>query len=160
LISSLTFVTVSGLLSIQISGVRAGAVYDLSNKVVAVAPPRLPILQMAAAAALYGLTMYGLLLGVRKLHRSSRLAFLAAYAVGSVLLIAAGIVLVVGAGPAESTLITGLAEGWQGWLARGGMDPAVHAITLLAVGVLLATTRSRNTALTAGGREDTIQTSV
>lgn len=160
LIGSVVFVTVNGFLSIQVSGIRAGAIYDLSNKVVAVAPPRLPILQLAAAAALYGLTMYVLLLAVRTLDGSSRLAYLAAYAVGSVLLIAAGMMLVVGAGPAESTLITGVAEGWRGWLARGGMDPAVHAVTVLAVGAVLVTARSRKTDLTSGDREDTIQTSV
>ncbi|MFV2010478.1 MULTISPECIES: hypothetical protein [unclassified Micromonospora] len=129
------FVFVVGILSVQVAGLRAGAVFDLNNVVVAVTSPRVPFLQIFAIATLGGLVTYSFVLGVRKLVRPSWLALVSGFAVSVVVLIFWSFVIA----PSVSVgrdLPLGILEGWEGWIQEGGMNPAVHVVFLLALGSL------------------------
>ena len=129
---SVVFVFVVGILSIQVVGLRGGAVLDLSNMAVAVTTAHVPFPQMIAIAVLSALVLFVLTVVVRKRATRFRVAFVVGFSVATLLLVSLAFVLAPFRGPVEGLSI-GFEPGWVGWLGEGGSSPAVHVIFFLAV---------------------------
>ncbi|QAV71178.1 hypothetical protein ESZ53_12450 [Salinibacterium sp. UTAS2018] len=139
--SGAVFVFVAGILTIQASGLAAGAQYALNNSVQSIITPRVPYLMMGALALLGLAATFALTVAMRHRSRASQLAFIGSFSTATLLLVIASFAL--GAtGMTPETPMIGVAPGWQGWLNRGGSSSAVHLVLLLAVGLLWMRLRS------------------
>lgn len=127
------YVLLVGILGIQIIGARAGAVFDLNNEMTAVTSPTIPMAQMFATVLLGGLVFYLLTVGVRKRAARIRVSTVAGFvaAVGS--LVIWSLTITPDAGP-QGVTPAGIASGWEGWIQKGGINPAVHLLIVLALG--------------------------
>lgn len=90
---SVVFVFVVGILSIQVAGLRGGAVLDLSNMAVAVTTAHVPFPQMIAIAVLSALVLFVLTVVVRKRATRFRVAFVVGFSVATLLLVSLAFVL-------------------------------------------------------------------
>ncbi len=129
---SVVFVFAVGILSIQMAGLRLGAIVDLNNTLVAVTTAHVPFPQMIAIAVLSALVLFVLTVVVRKRATRSRVTFVIGFSVATLLLVSLAFVLAPFRGPVEGLSI-GFEPGWVGWLGEGGSSPAVHVIFFLAV---------------------------
>jgi hypothetical protein len=141
--SGIVYFFAVGILSVQIIGLQAGAIFDLNNVVVAVTSPKVPVLQMVAVVAVSGLVMFCLTLGNQRTHNQFRVLFGAGFTVA----ITVSIILTALVAPergAEGGLPQGVLEGWEGWLQEAAINPAVHVVLLLAIGSLVRGALARN----------------
>ncbi|MGV8858828.1 hypothetical protein [Rhodoglobus sp.] len=129
------FVLVAGLLTIQASGLAAGAQYALNNSLASIITPRVPYLMMGALAVLSAAVVFSLTVAMRNRSAVSRMAFTSGFSAATLLLIIASFAFAA-TGMTPETPMIGVAPGWQGWLNRGGSSSAVHLVLLLSVGLL------------------------
>lgn len=126
------FVLITGALSVQVIANEDGAAFDLSNTVVGIVAPKLPILPSLAIAALSCLVIALLAFPLRKPSVSMRRFFTIAF----FLTVAA---FVIWAFHLTSQRIdggrpsAGVLEGISGWVEEGGRNSATHIVALLAV---------------------------
>lgn len=122
---AIVHVLLVGISSIQASGSRSGAVYDLSNIVVAVTEPRLPILSSVSIVALSALCVAVIVTRVSRFSVGVRRGVRIGYSVlGLIAVVMAYIMMDV---PPE-----GFLEGWRGWLAEGGSMPVFQLCVVTA----------------------------
>lgn len=141
------FVILVGALTVQVIGLQAGAVFDLSNTVVAVTEPRHPVWPSVAIAVLGVLVMVALVAGGR---RGGRPALVGGFVVATAALVVWGFALMVDRNSAGEQTV-GVLAGWTGWVEKGGLSPAVHVVLLLALASLwLGAGRSADQAATSG----------
>lgn len=137
---SFVYVNLVGVLSIQIAGLAGGAIFDLSNRLMAVTEPNAGLLQVSGIAAASGAMLWIL---TRRGTRGSdaprmlRLGFgtgtLVQIAIGVALLVTRFSVLDLNRGPAS----------WlEGWIAAGASNSAVHVVLIVTV-YLVVTRRHR-----------------
>ena len=142
---SLVYVSLVGALSIQISGLAGGAVFDLSNTLTAVTEPNAGLLQVLGIAVASGAVLWILMrrgTTGTDVQRLLRLGFgtgtLVQIAVGVALLVGRFFVLDLNQGPAK----------WlEGWITSGASNSAVHVVFIVTV--YLIVTRRRRTGGTA-----------
>lgn len=126
------FLTASGFLSVQISGLMHGAIYDLRNVVVAVTDPGLPIAHILALGALSGLAVLVILVSRRSLERSARAWFLTGFSLTVLGCSVTGMSLY--ASRDTSAQLSGvIPEGIPGWVERGAMESSVHVVLIIAL---------------------------
>lgn len=126
------FVILVGALTVQVIGLQAGAVFDLSNTVVAVTEPRHPVWPSVAIAVLGVLVMVALVAGGR---RGGRPALVGGFVVATAALVVWGFALMVDRDSGGEQTV-GVLAGWAGWVEKGGLSPAVHVVLLLALASL------------------------
>lgn len=138
------YVVLAGLLSIQVIAMQSGAVIDLTNSVVAITSPQLPVLPMLALAALSMLMVYFLATGAQG-FRKRRVAFLAGFGAATLLLVVSSFLFAARRAVEVGALSQGLAYGWKGWIEEGGQNSAVHLVLFLSVGALWRALRGHPT---------------
>lgn len=137
---SLVYVSLVGMLSIQIAGLAGGAVFDLSNTLVAVTErnaglPQLLGIAVASGAVLWILMRRGTT--GSDVQRLLRLGF----GTGTLVQIAVGVALLVGRFSVLD-LNQGPAKWLEGWITSGASNSAVHVV-LIVTGYLIVTRRHR-----------------
>ncbi len=142
-------VLLTGILSMQIEGARTGAVFGLDNALVGISEPHIPLLQLAAVAAIGTLVAFALLSWIRAKAPVVQFAASLAYALSSGALVAWALVM------APATLPTGdgsptTPEGLTGWVLRGGTNSVVHVLLLLAICSAIAALTRRSPEREAG----------
>ena len=144
------YVSLAGILTVQVIGAESGAVFDLNNVVVGVRPPRGAYLPMLALAVLGVAVAFVVTLGTGRLPRRDRLVVAASF----------GLVLMclVGWGVQGSWLhaldgqaVLGVTEGWRGWLQEGARSSGTHVVLLAVLGWLWYLRRPRGGAARAVG---------
>lgn len=131
-LAGIVFVVVTGALSIQVIGNKAGVAFDLRNEVAGIVAPRLPILPSLAVAALSGMIIALYSFTLRRGDERVRRAVVISFAAVVALLVIYSYFLTAGridGGDAPQ----GVLRGWRGWLEEGGGNPAVHVVALLSV---------------------------
>lgn len=131
----LVYVLLTGILSIQAIGARAGAVFDLNNELVAVTSPRIPVVPMLATALLSGLVFYAVAVVIQKRAIGVRISTVAGFTVAVIALIIWSFTITPDGAP-RGVGPVGVAVGWEGWIQKGGTNPAVHLVVVLALGAL------------------------
>ncbi|ROO62624.1 hypothetical protein EDC02_4605 [Micromonospora sp. Llam0] len=129
-------VGVVGALSIQATGLRAGAVFDLNNTLAGVTSPRTPYLAMLGIAAVSSLAAWALTAGPRRRPRLCRVGLVVGFGASTVALIALSFVIAPADIDAGRELLLGVMPGWRGWIHKGGGESAVHLLVALAIGSL------------------------
>lgn len=129
------FIVMAGLLSIQTRGLKAGALFNLNNEMVAVVGPTEPVLPLVGLAAMSGLVMYALTILMRNRDKLSRISLTASFSGATILLVTAAFILSSVRG-LDPELPLGVPMGPAGWLEFGGVNPAVHAVLVFAIGSL------------------------
>lgn len=134
-LTSLAYVVIVGMLEVRAIGAEAGAVYDLSNNVVGITRPQVPLLPLLAVAALAAFVIYVLAFGLERSSFQVRLGGLVGFCLG-------GLVLVIWEFIAWSTrfddpdALPGVAQGIRGWVEKGGQSSAVHIAVLVALSLV------------------------
>ncbi|MDG4774957.1 hypothetical protein [Solwaraspora sp. WMMD792] len=128
-------VGVVGVLSIQATGLRAGAVFDLNNTLAGITSPQTPYLPMLGIAAVSSLAVWALTVGPRRRPRLCRVGLVVGFSTSTVALIALSFVIAPDI-DAQRELLLGVMPGWPGWIHRGGGESAVHLLVALAIGSL------------------------
>lgn len=129
------YVVVVGLLSVQVIGLQAGAVFDLSNTVVGITEPQMPIWPLLAIVILSALVIIGLVVLAGATSRSATVWLVAGFSLAAAAFVAWAFALMVGRDSgAEQTV--GVLHGWVGWVEKGGLNSAVHLVIALAVASL------------------------
>ena len=142
---SLVYVSLVGALSIQISGLAGGAVFDLSNTLTAVTEPNAGLLQVLGIAVASGAVLWILMrrgTTGTDVQRLLRLGF----GTGTLVQIAVGVALLVGRFSVLD-LNQGPAKWLEGWITSGASNSAVHVVFIVTV--YLIVTRRRRTGGTA-----------
>ena len=146
---SAAVVSVLGFLSIQIEGLRGGAVFGLDNQLVAVDTPRLAVLQMAASVVLSCLVLVVLVKGGKRESNSISL-FPLAFSLMGVAQVAVGLVRV-----QQDGLVDARNEPWpdwyDGWLQAASANPGVHLLLASALSICV------RGAVTRHSKAETIQ---
>lgn len=127
---SLIVVMTTGILTIQSIGVADGAIINLNNEVVAIANPRVPVLQFAAIAVLAVLAVYLVAFGTWRWEKSTRVCLTLGFVVG-LAVSTAWALMSLSQNPAPGEYA--IAPGWQGWIEQGGENSAVHIILLISI---------------------------
>lgn len=155
LVSALTVLLI-GYLTIQIAGIRGGAVFGIDNQLVTIVKPHPGFLQMLATAAVGGASLVLLAPAVRSRPPNIRFAFRVGFVAATLALVIVGSVLF-----AQGSTVPDLnvpPPSWvEGWVIKGGTNPAVHLILIVA-GYLLLTGHSmsqKSRTLQSGGVADT-----
>lgn len=78
--------------------------------------------------------MFFLTVGAKSLSRGTRRALVVGFAVATMALVAWSLIL--GPGNLDTEIPLGVREGVLGWVSKGGDNPAVHVVALLAIGSL------------------------
>jgi hypothetical protein len=140
LLVSVITVFLIGFLTIQIEGIRGGAVFAIDNQLIAVTEPHPGFLLMLATAAVGGASIAVLALAVRNRPKRTRFAFRSGFIAATLIQVAVSAVLT-----AQGSTVPNLNEPqprWvEGWVIEGGMNSAVHLILIVA-GYLLLSSRS------------------
>ncbi len=140
LLVSVFTVLLIGYLAMQIVGSRGGAVFGIDNQLVGVTEPNPGFLQMLATAAVGSASIALLAPAVRNRSKSTRFAFRAGFVAATLVQVVVGAVLL-----AQGSTVPDLnvpAPSWaEGWVIKGGTNPAVHLILIVA-GYLLLTGHS------------------
>ncbi|MBQ1051932.1 hypothetical protein KBX50_26165 [Micromonospora sp. C51] len=131
------YVLLVGILDVQIIGARAGAVFDLNNELVAVTSPSIPVFQMLATASLSGLVFYVVTIGVWKRSARIRVSTGAGFVVAVISLVIWSFAIAPVVVPLGGASPKGIAIGWEGWVQKGGANPAVHVLIILVLGAHL-----------------------
>ncbi|MBM6620844.1 hypothetical protein JTF08_04405 [Micrococcaceae bacterium RIT802] len=136
LLASLVYILAVGLLTVQAIGVRDGAVFDLTNAVVAIAEPHVPYLQMISIMLLGLLVAYVLLVGTRNRELLERMALSGGFSVGTASLLVYSFA---GLGVPRSNMSVMESElvGWKGWIYKAGSDSSAHLLLALILGWML-----------------------
>ncbi|CAH0201274.1 hypothetical protein [Plantibacter cousiniae (nom. nud.)] len=137
---SLVYVSLVGVLSIQISGVAGGAVFDLSNTLTAVTEPNAGLLQVLGIAVASGAVLWILMrrgTTGSDVQRFLRLGF----GTGTLVQIAISVALLVGRFSVLD-LNQGPAKWLEGWITSGASNSAVHVVLIVTV-YLIMTRRQR-----------------
>lgn len=127
----ISFVLITGALSVQVIGNEAGAAFDLSNTVVGIVAPRLPILPSLAIAALAALLIALLSFQLWRGGKSAQW-FVISFSTSTLALICWAFYLTSGRIDGGGVPV-GVLKGWKGWLEEGGRNPATHLVVLLSI---------------------------
>lgn len=119
-----------GVGSIQASGSKSGAVYDLNNTVVAVTEPRLPILSSLSIVASSALCVAVIVILASRYSPGARACVRLGYSV-------LGVIAIVMAYSMMDVPPEGFLEGWRGWVVEGGSLPVFQLCVVAAVVSLL-----------------------
>lgn len=130
---ALVYILVGGVSVIQSIGVSSGAVLNLQNDVVGITSARTPVFLPISLAILGLLVMLVLLEPTRRGLTKFGTASLVTYAV-SIVIFAVWAATIRDPRVPEPTI--GIPVGWEGWLQRGGTNPAAHLTALLTLAVL------------------------
>ena len=136
LLVSLVYVSAVGLLAIRAIGARDGAVFDLTNTLVAITEPHVPYVEMVSIAIMGLLVIFILLVGTVKLRLLDRLAFSGGFSVGAAALVLYSF-LGLDVSRANTSIVEGGLVGWRGWIYKAGSDSSVHLVLALALGWML-----------------------
>jgi hypothetical protein len=133
-------VVLIGFLTIQIEGIRGGALFGIDNRVIAVTEPNPGFLLMLATAAVGGASIALLALAVRNRSKRTRFAFRSGFITATFIQVAVSAVWTVQRSTAPN--LNEPQPRWvEGWVIEGGMNSAVHLILIVA-GYLLLSNRS------------------
>jgi cytochrome bd-type quinol oxidase subunit 2 len=134
---SFSTVCLIGILTIQIAGVRGGAVFDIDNQLVAITEPNPGFPQLLAIAAVGAVSIAVLAFAVRDRSKHTRFAFRSGFVAATLIQVAVSAVLT-----AQGSTFPNLNEiqpRWvEGWVMDGGMNSAVHLILIVAGYLLLS----------------------
>lgn len=136
LLVSLVYAPAVGLLTIRAIGARDGAVFDLTNALVAITEPHVPYVEMISIAIMGLLVTFVLLVGTVKLRLRDRLAFSGGFSVGTAALVLYSFV-GLDVSRANTSIVEGGLVGWRGWIYKAGSDSSVHLVLALALGWML-----------------------
>jgi hypothetical protein len=129
-----------GFLTIQIVGLRGGAVFGIDNQLIAVTEPNPGFLQMLAIAAVGSASIALLGPAVRNRPKGTRFVFRSGFIAATLIQIAVSAAIT-----AQGSTVPNLnypKPRWgEGWVIEGGMNSAVHLILIVA-GYLLLSSRS------------------
>ncbi|MGM0930759.1 MAG: hypothetical protein ACQEXN_13750 [Actinomycetota bacterium] len=129
-----------GFLTIQVAGVRGGAVFGIDNQLVAITEPNPGFLQLLAIAAVGGASVAVLALAGRNRSARDRSAVRSGFVAATLIQVAVSAFLT-----AQGSTVPNLNQPqprWvEGWVTDGGMNSAVHLILIVA-GYLLLSNRS------------------
>ncbi|TDE96004.1 hypothetical protein EXU48_07095 [Occultella glacieicola] len=132
LLAGTVYVLTCGLLAIRAEAVRAGAIVDLDNQIVAITDPRFPILPFALSAAAGAAMVYGLVYRAGSRRSPADVGLVCGALVACVSLIAWSAT----SDADHLARPASFAVGWEGWVQFGGRSQAVHLVTVL-LGVTL-----------------------
>lgn len=125
-----------GFLTIQIVGLRGGAVFGVDNQLIGVTEPNPGFLQLLATAAVGSAAIALLALVVRDRSKVTRFVFRSGFIAATLIQVAVGAALT-----AQRSTVPDLNEPlprWvEGWVMHGGMNSVVHLILIVAVYLLL-----------------------
>jgi hypothetical protein len=139
LILSVVCVFLVGFLTIQIAGIRGGAVFGIDNQLVAVTTPGPAFIQRMALAAVAGAGVVLLAIAVR--HRAQRALFRMGFIGATVIQIVVSGVL--SAQEAGASTLNDPQRLWaEGWVVQGGLNPAIHLLLLIAIYLFFAQSRA------------------
>ncbi len=134
---SFSTVCLIGILTIQIVGLRGGAVFSIDNQVVAITEPNPGFPQLVAIAAVGAASIAVLALAVRNRSKRTRFAFRSGFVAATLIQVAVSAVLT-----AQRWTVPNLNYPkplWgEGWVIEGGMNSAVHLILIVASYLLLS----------------------
>lgn len=145
-LTSVVYMAVVGILSVQATATRGGAVLNLNNIVVGVQDPKIPALQMTAIMCMGVLTAYIVAYAPRNFSLPVRLAVSTSFVVSS------GVLLIINfsSGPGRDPLQSvadGTMPGIKGWLLKASNESSVHllvALVLFLVVFQLTRSKARN----------------
>ncbi|SMQ71057.1 hypothetical protein SAMN06295909_2402 [Plantibacter sp. VKM Ac-1784] len=143
---SLVYVSLVGVLSIQIAGVAGGAVFDLSNTLTAVTEPNAGLLQLLGIAVASGAVLWILMRRGGTTGTDTQRLLRLGFGTGTLVQIAVGVALLVGRFSVLD-LNQGPAKWLEGWITSGASNSAVHVVFIVTV--YLIVTRRRRTGGTA-----------
>lgn len=144
LLVSVISVFLIGILSIQIGGLRGGAVFGIDNQLVAVTTPGPGFVQRLAVAVIAGVSVMLLAIAVRHGNKNERVLFRLGFIAATAVQIAVSAVLStqeVGAG----TLNDPRRPWAEGWVVAGGMNSAIHLLLIVAIFLFFARPRPSET---------------
>ena len=137
LLLSAISVLLIGFFSIQIVGLRGGAVFGIDNQLVAVTVPGPGFVQRLAVAAVAGACVALLALAVRHRPRNVRALFRSGFIAATVVQVAVSAVLL--AQEAGASTLNDPRRPWaEGWVVQGGMNSAVHLLLIVAIFLFFA----------------------
>lgn len=143
LLVSLVYVSAVGLLTIRAIGARDGAVFDLTNTLVATTEPHVPYVEMFSIAIMGLLVAFTFFVGTVKLPLLDRLAYSGGFSVGTAALVLYSFV-GLDVSRANTTIVGDGLEGWRGWIYKAGSDSSVHLVLALALGWMLVQVLQRS----------------
>jgi hypothetical protein len=126
------YVVIIGLLSVQVIGLQAGAVFDLGNTVVGITEPQVPIWPLLAIVVLSALVIVGLVVLHRAASRTAGVALIAGFALAAAVVVVWAFILAAGRDSGGEQTV-GVLGGWVGWVEKGGLNSATHLVIVLAV---------------------------
>ena len=124
-----SYVLITGVLSIQVIGNETGAAFDLSNTVVGVVAPRLPVLPSLAIAALAVAMVWLVSFASRRASKSARW-FVVSFSASTLVLVCWSFYLASGGRIYGGDTPAGVLTGWEGWVEEGGRNPATHVVEI------------------------------
>lgn len=147
---SLVYVFVGGIIKIQMMGAANGAVFNFQNEVVGVTTARTPVLHPISLAVLGLLIVLALLVPANWKGKSFLFGSLLSFAITTASLAVWAATIRDTNAPAPTV---GLPLGWEGWLQRGGANPAAHLSALLAIAALWLFKPTENATAATGESE-------
>jgi hypothetical protein len=138
LIVSVIAIFLIGFLSIQIAGLRGGAVFGIDNQLVAATTPGPGLPQRLAIAAIAGACVALLALAARHRNQNERALIRWGFIAATAVQVAVSAVLSVQGAGAAGTLNDPQRPWAEGWVVQGGMNSAVHLLLIVAVFLLFA----------------------
>lgn len=134
-VAGVAYVAIVGLLSVQIIGLEAGAVLDLSNTVVGITDPQVPIWPLLAIVVLSALVVLGLVVVRGVVSQRAGKLLTAGLALGIAALVVWAFALTFGRGSGADQTV-GVLHGWPGWVEKGGLNSATHLTLFLVIASL------------------------
>lgn len=128
-IVSVGYIVISGLLAIQIIGGQSGAQFDLSNRIVAVSQPTIPILRYCALAAL-GVLVISVVSPALSAggERGPRRELAIGFFLGAASLTVLAFTLSDPATGLGGVMDVGVLPGIEGWIQKGGRIASTHVV--------------------------------
>lgn len=129
------YVVIIGLLSIQVIGLQAGAVFDLSNTVVGITEPQVPVWPLLGIVVLSALVIVGLVVFQGAVPRAAGVSLVAGFALSALVIVVWAFILTAGRDSGGEQTV-GVLRGGAGWVEKGGLNSATHVVTALAMASL------------------------
>lgn len=130
-VAGVFYIAFAGLLEIQAIGLKQGAIYDISNRIVSVRPPSFPFFPYFSNALLGALVFYVIFIRFRNSPLRQQIFLKASFAASTL-----GLIIPVGMTFWERLREADVPQirfGFFGWLQVGSSVTAVHLLAVLAL---------------------------
>lgn len=124
------YVALTGLLGVQESARRSGAIVNLNNEVVGIAPPSVPVAQLVAIAILGVATFWLLVIAPRRQVLAIRTVFALSFSVAT-------LAMVVWSYASMGALQQGYGYQISGWIEQGGTMNVTQLLALLVAAAIV-----------------------